>query len=224
MHLCLRTFECANTLAHMGDVCFYPCSYHINELARSLAPRLCEEVPVCVLTLLALPGLPMGCASSKDDKADASPTDVNPAVGGSAAHKGPTTHTGYHSDVEAGQKHAFTEQLVTNNMHQIGEIYDLSHSTTLGRGAYTTHVSRAAAAFEVQPSCYDPPLVIDASLTRRRALAVVRRLAYLGWATRLVGQGYAPCDVRGAAGFLRPAPMLERRWKWERVVFNNIER
>ena len=77
----------------------------------------------------------MGCASSKDDKADASPSDVNPAVGGSPAHKGPTTHTGYHSDVEAGQKHAFTEQLVTNNMHQIGEIYDLSHSTTLGRGA-----------------------------------------------------------------------------------------
>jgi hypothetical protein len=114
---------------------FLPLLISYQELARSLAPRLCEEVPVCVLTLLALPGLPMGCASSKDDKADASPTDVNPAVGGSAAHKGPTTHTGYHSDVEAGQKHAFTEQLVTNNMHQIGEIYDLSHSTTLGRGA-----------------------------------------------------------------------------------------
>jgi len=80
----------------------------------------------------------MGCASSKDDTKSTNHNDINAAVGNvqsAEEHKGRETHTGYHSDVAAGAKHAFTEQLVTNNVHKIDEIYDLTHSTTLGRGA-----------------------------------------------------------------------------------------
>jgi len=52
---------------------------------------------------------------------------------GGAQHQ--TSMTGYHTDVEGDKKHAFTEQLVTTNNHPIEQIYDLTHSTTLGRGA-----------------------------------------------------------------------------------------
>jgi len=76
----------------------------------------------------------MGCGGSKEEpEAAADPKDVKPSVDGE--EHGSVTQTGFHSDVEAGKKHAFTEQMVTNNVHQIEEIYDLTHSTTLGRGA-----------------------------------------------------------------------------------------
>ena len=87
----------------------------------------------------------MGCASSKEGEdapgtnhEDVKVAEKDAASGAKAAEKHEEhrqTHTGFHSDVESTKKHAFTEQLVTNNVHQIEEIYDLTHSTTLGRGA-----------------------------------------------------------------------------------------
>ena len=60
----------------------------------------------------------MGCANSKADddepEAAADPKDVKPSVDGE--EHGSVTQTGFHSDVEAGKKHAFTEQMVCTSL------------------------------------------------------------------------------------------------------------
>ena len=84
----------------------------------------------------------MGCSGSKEAVSETNHADINASVGasggaaaGAGATSGGKTHAGFRSDVATGTKHAFTEQLVTNNIHKIQEVYDLTHSTTLGRGA-----------------------------------------------------------------------------------------
>eukprot|EP00964_Phaeocystis_antarctica_P117444 scaffold81283_cov34-Phaeocystis_antarctica.AAC.1 len=58
----------------------------------------------------------MGCSGSKEARDETNHTDIKTNVaapgGTNVASERTTTHSGYHSDVASGAKHAFTEQLV----------------------------------------------------------------------------------------------------------------
>ena len=57
----------------------------------------------------------MGCSGSKEAADETNHGDIQTNVtapGGTNAGERMTTHSGYHSDVATGAKHAFTEQLV----------------------------------------------------------------------------------------------------------------